>query len=83
MYIFQTEYNFRNKDTRIRYVFPASASMYEFKTIVFDNLNSISSAIETWKELEREKKKKRNHPRNYRMSSCIIITSYLYADPEL
>lgn len=72
MYISQTEYNFRNKDTRIRYVFPASASMYEFKTIVFDNLNSISSAIETWKELEREKKKKEI---THEITKCLHVSS--------
>lgn len=71
MYISQTEYNFRNKDTR-RYVFPASASMYEFKTIVFDNLNSISSAIETWKELEREKKKKEI---THEITKCLHVSS--------
>lgn len=71
MYISQTEYNFRNKDTR-RYVFPASASMYEFKTIVFDNLNSISSAIETWKELEREKKKKEI---THEITACLHVSS--------
>lgn len=72
MYIFQTEYNFRNKDTRTRYVFPASASMHEFKTIVFDNLNSISSAIETWKELEREKKKKEI---THEITACLHVSS--------
>lgn len=72
MYISQTEYNFRNKDTRTRYVFPASASMYEFKTIVFDNLNSISSAIETWKELEREKKKKEI---TQEITACLHVSS--------
>lgn len=72
MYISQTEYNFRNKDTRTRYVFPASASMYEFKTIVFDNLNSISSAIETWKELEREKKKKEI---THEITACLHVSS--------
>lgn len=72
MYISQTEYNFRNKDTRTRYVFPASASMHEFKTIVFDNLNSISSAIETWKELEREKKKKEI---TQEITTCLHVSS--------
>lgn len=72
MYISQTEYNFRNKDTRTRYVFPASASMHEFKTIVFDNLNSISSAIETWKELEREKKKKEI---THEITACLHVSS--------
>lgn len=46
--------------------------MYEFKTIVFDNLNSISSAIETWKELEREKKKKEI---THEITACLHVSS--------
>lgn len=46
--------------------------MYEFKTIVFDNLNSISSAIETWKELEREKKKKEI---TQEITACLHVSS--------
>lgn len=46
--------------------------MYEFKTIVFDNLNSISSAIETWKELEREKKKKEI---THEITKCLHVSS--------
>lgn len=46
--------------------------MHEFKTIVFDNLNSISSAIETWKELEREKKKKEI---THEITKCLHVSS--------